>query len=780
MKADHLLWYRKPASVWTEALPLGNGRLGAMAFGAPAQDRFALNEDTLWSGYPRVDSPAGAPAALKKARAALDAGDYAEAQRVIEQDFTGSYTEAYMPLGDLLITRPFHSPVTDYSRSLDLERGVHRVRFTSEGIRHSVTSYLIHGSKEALVIDYKADRPGGVSLRASLDSKLRHAQFSHVQMLALEVECPGHAHPAYLNMGNSLEYNDEPEKRGMRGVALLSCDTRGGTVSLENGAISVSHADRVTLKLSARTSFAGWNRHPFVDARDYMVLTESEANALAVADPDDLLCAHEAAFSTLMNRVDFSLEDSAPDLPTDERLVRFTGEDRGLYELLFNYARYLMISSSRPGTQATNLQGIWNESTVPPWSSNYTVNINTEMNYYPAEVANLSEMHTPLFDLVERMVESGARTAQDYYALRGSVCHHNTDIWARTNPVGEQREGCAVWSFWPMSIPWMCGHLFDHYRYTMDEVFLRTRALPAMRAAARFLLDFMVPDARGYLRIFPATSPENAFLIDGETRSLAKAATMSNAIARELFTHYVEALDILDLDEPMRAEAEAAIPAIWPYEIGSKGQLLEWDREYKEAEPHHRHTSHLYGLYPGREITPETTPTLADACKRTLEMRGDDGTGWSLAWRICFWARLNDGDHALRLLQNQLRLVRQDATVSTSGGGTYPNLFDAHPPFQIDGNFGACAGICEMLMRSRPGEIRLLPALPAAWPNGHFSGLKAMGDITVSAQFRDGTLVSATFDAAHASALPVNVFYNGALICAIVHAGKTNYLHTEE
>lgn len=777
MKSERLLWYSKPASVWTEALPLGNGRLGAMAFGAPMEERFKLNEDTLWSGYPRPDSPAGAPEALARARAALEADDYAKAQRILEQGFTGSFTEAYMPLGDLLVTRSFGSPIENYARELDIEAGVHSVRFSAGGVGYKVTSYITH---EALIIDYEASRPGSVCLRAEFGCKLLSRVFAYKDMLALEMECPGRAHPAYLGMQNPLEYADVPERRGVRAAALLSCDARGGTVSLDESGLSVTGADRATLKLCVRTSFSGWNRHPFTDGQDYMALCARDAENLLSADPDKLRGAHTAEFSAIMNRVEFSLDGGDNPRPTDERLARFDGEDKGLYALLFHYARYLMISSSRPGTQATNLQGIWNESPTPPWSSNYTVNINTEMNYYPAEMANLSEMHGPLFDLVERLVESGAPTARDFYGLRGSVCHHNTDLWARTNPMGEGRPGCAVWSFWPMSLPWLCAHLFDHYLYTMDEHFLRERALPPMREAARFLLDFLVPDGKGRLRVFPATSPENSFVVDGQVCSVAKASAMANALSRELLTNYLKTLEILKMDEPMGAEARAALPLIMPYEIGSKGQLLEWDREYEEHEPHHRHVSHLYGLHPGRQISPEETPELADACRRTLDLRGDDGTGWSLAWKICFWARLNDGDRALRLLQNQLRLVRQDETVYTSGGGTYPNLFDAHPPFQIDGNFGACAGICEMLLRSRPGEIRLLPALPSAWAAGRFRGLKAVGNVEVSASFQDGRLCAARFDARSAAALPIRVFAGEKCILTIAKTGETVYQSAEE
>lgn len=775
MLSEHILHYSKPASVWTEALPLGNGRIGAMVFGGVERERFALNEDTMWSGYPFALERKNAPEALKKARALMDAGDFHGAQHLIEQEINSDNTEAYMPLGNLVITRQT-GEVSSYRRSLDISTGIHTTAYTCNGATHTVTSFIVNPDPQALVIEHACAVPGSVSFDVSFESPIRYSVSSRCGRLAVELECPGHAatdDSAALKKG--LYYYDDPEKRGIRALMQVVVESSGGSVAVEGGSIKVSGADRAALKLCVRTSFAGPRKHPFTEGLDYVANCNSDAEKLENISSKALLQSHIADFQPLMERVDLVLEGSAPDLPTDERLAAYADckIDNRLYELLFNYGRYLMVAGSRSGAQATNLQGIWNDSPAPPWRSNYTVNINTEMNYYPAEIANLSEMHGPMFDLIEKMCESGKDTAREFYGMNGSACHHNTDLWGRTNPVSKKVSGSAVWSFWPFALPWMCRDMFDHYLYTMDEDFLRKRALPVQREAVRFCLDFMTKDENGHLRVYPATSPENSFMYDGKVCSVALSSTCSNALIRELLKNYLKMLDILGLDEPLKAEAAAALPLIRPYEFGSKGQLLEWDREYEEHEPHHRHTSHLVGLYPGHEISPDKSPALAEGARRTLELRGDDGTGWSLGWKICFWARLNDGDHALRLIKNQLRLVRQSDTTYVMGGGTYPNMFDAHPPFQIDGNFGACAGICELMLHSLPGEIQLLPALPSEWPDGHVHGLKAMGNLTVNIDFHDGTLKKAEIVAHDARALPVNVMYNGDRIAKITATGKT-------
>lgn len=775
MLSEHILYYSKPASVWTEALPLGNGRIGAMVFGGVERERIALNEDTMWSGYPFTLESKDAPAALAKARALMDAGDFHAAQHTIEQEINSDKTEAYMPLGDLIITRD-PGAVSSYRRSLDISTGIHTTSYTCSGAAHTITSFIPNPEPQALVIKHTCDVPGSVSFEVSFESPIRYSVTTRAGRLAVDLECPGHAatdDSAELKTGHY--YYEEPEKRGIRALMQVVVETDGGSVSVANGRIKVTGADSAALKLCVRTSFAGPKKHPFTEGLDYVAASDADAVKLEKTDAAALLRTHIADFQPLMERVDLVLEGASPELPTDERLAAFAGSrtDNRLYELLFNYGRYLMVAGSRPGTQATNLQGIWNENPTPPWRSNYTVNINTEMNYYPAEIANLTEMHGPMFDLIEKMCESGKETARVFYGMNGSACNHNTDLWGRTNPVGKKVPGSAVWSFWPFALPWMCRDMFDHYLYTLDEDFLRKRALPVQREAVRFCLDFMTKDENGHLRAYPATSPENNFIYNGKVCSVALSSTCTNALVRELLKNYLETLDILGVDDPMRAEAAAALPLVRPYEFGSKGQLLEWDREYEEREPHHRHTSHLVGLYPGHEISPDRTPALAEGARRTLELRGDDGTGWSLGWKICFWARLNDGDHALKLIKNQLRLVRQNETTYVMGGGTYPNMFDAHPPFQIDGNFGACAGICELMLHSLPGEIQLLPALPSEWPDGHVRGLKAMGNLTVDIDFSGGRLKKAVIEAHDVRALPVKVMYNNELVAEITAAGKT-------
>jgi len=774
MISEHILHYAQPAEVWTEALPLGNGRIGAMVFGGVKEERFALNEDSLWSGTPVKLEKKNAPEALAKARELMDKGDFHAAQHLIEQEINSLDSQAYMPLGDLFITRDTDA-YTNYRRSLDIATGVHTTAYTARGARHTINSYIVKPDPQALVIDHTCDVPGSISFTLKLTSQLKHSISMREGRLAMETECPGHAATDdSVDYKKGLYYYDEPEKRGIRALIQVMIETVGGKVNITEDGASIANADRAVIKLCVRTSYAGAKKHPFTEGLDYATDSDRDAEALENITAGELYDMHIDDFSSIMERVDLVIEGDAPDLPTDKRLEAFaqSRSDNRLYELLFNYGRYLTVSGSRPGTQAMNLQGIWNESVAPPWRSNYTVNINTEMNYYPSEMTNLSEMHFPMFDLIEKMCESGKNTAKEFYGMRGSACNHNTDLWGLTNPVSKQKSGSAVWAFWPMALPWMCRDMFDHYLYTLDMDFLRERALPVQREAVRFCLDFMVKDENGHLAMYPATSPENSFIYQGKICSVAKSSTCNNSLVRELIGNYIKMLDILGIDEPMKAEAANALPLIRPYEFGSHGQILEWDREYEEREPHHRHTSHLVGLYPGHEISPEHSPALAEGARRTLELRGDDGTGWSLGWKICFWARLNDGDHALRLVKNQLRLVRQNSTTYVHGGGTYPNMFDAHPPFQIDGNFGSCAGIAEMFLHNMPGELNLLPALPSEWPNGHITGLKGMGNVTVDIWFKDGRLDKAVIDAPDARALPIKVFCGGEVIKEINETGK--------
>jgi alpha-L-fucosidase 2 len=744
-----VLWYDAPAKLWVDALPIGNGSLGAMVYGggedgAPEKELLRLNDDTLWSGFPRDGNNSLAKQYLPAVRdAVLVKGDYHLADAICLK-MQGLHAESYQPLGNLRLSFTHAGAVTSYRRELDLDTACGRTTYKvadTQFIREAFASY----PDQVIAFRCAASQAGQLSCTVSLDGELQlnSAAVGNDSILLTGKAASHIVYAGHPGSDYPVHKSDVPGE-GMYFAAALHIATDGGSISASPNGLAIKDASAFTILIASATGYRGFDKMPDTPLKVVAATAQKKLTVARQRSFTQLRQRQQADHQRLFRRVSLEIGETDVSIPTNLRRERFAAKpDPSLVALYFQYGRYLLICSSRPGSQPANLQGIWCEKVIPPWGSNFTTNINVQMNYWPAETCNLSDCTAPMFDFIAGLSQTGATTAKESYAFPGWAVHHNVDLWRHSNASGE---GVAspTYSNWAMAGPWLCAHLYDHYLFTEDREFLRAKAWPLMKGAAEFCLAWLIDDSNGRLTTCPSESTENNFIApDGKVATTSAGCTMDMALIRELFTNCIATSEELRVEQPFASRLQAAVPRLVPYQIGRYGQLQEWSVDFKEATPGQRHMSHMYPLYPGREITPRAKPDLAKAARVSLERRLANGgayTGWSRAWAIAFWSRLLDGDKAWE----SISMLMQE---STNGA-----LLDTHPDgkgfiFQIDGNFGATAAIAELLLQSHDGSIDLLPALPAAWPSGKVTGLRARGGVSIDLEWKQGKATACTLQA---------------------------------